>query len=79
MLGRKNGGDTPRCLYGLHKKCLVLKRLLEYIKDENEREKIKGSWGREEWVRLHCGMCVKSMYAKAKYEANKSYKVVNTL
>jgi len=36
-------------------------------------------WGKEDWVKLHCAMCIKAMYARAKWKSVKGYSVVNTL
>lgn len=64
----KNGKP---CLYGLHKYCIVEKHLRENGIDSN--------WGTEEWIKLHCSMCIKATYAKAKIRLVKGYSVVNTL
>ena len=73
-----NSADTPRiprCLYILRRECIVFKRLL----DKEEYEKLLEDWGSPDWVKLHCAMCVKAMYAKAKFKAVNRYSVVNTL
>ena len=61
-----------KCLYGLRKKCIVWERIPEDVK-----EKMK--FGSEDWIKLHCSMCVKTIYAKSKMRMVKGYSVVNTL
>jgi len=46
----------------------------KYSKDELEEK-----WGSEDWIKLHCSMCVKVTYAKSKWKLVKGYSVVNTL
>lgn len=64
--------DKKPCIYALHTYCIVEKHLREHNFDTSK-------WGSEEWIKLHCSMCVKAMYAKAKWKTVKSYTVVNTL
>lgn len=71
--------ETHKCLFSLHHKCTVLDKLLEKITDENKRKEIISKWGTEDWIKLNCAMCVKAMYAKAKFKAVSKYSVVNTL
>jgi len=61
-----------KCIYGLRKKCIVYERLPKDI-----REKMR--FGSEDWVMLHCSMCIKSTYAKAKMRKIKGCSTVNTL
>jgi len=60
------------CLYGLHSYCIVERHLREQSIDTS-------NWGSEEWIKLHCSMCIKATYAKAKIRLVKGYSVVNTL
>ena len=69
----------PRCLFSIHRKCVVLEKLLESLKDEKQKQELLQKWGTDEWVKLYCAMCVKSLYAKAKFKAVNRYSVVNTL
>jgi len=64
--------DKKPCLYGLHSYCVV-ERMLRDNKIETK------NWGSEDWVKVHCAMCVKALYAKAKWKSVKAYSVVNTL
>lgn len=68
----------PRCLFSLHRKCVVLEKLLEQLPEDKAKELLQ-KWGTDEWVKLYCAMCVKSLYAKAKFKAVNRYSVVNTL
>jgi len=69
----------PRCLYALRMKCTVLEKLLENKDSGEERRELLEKWGTDEWVKLHCAMCVKSLYAKSRFKAVNRYSVVNTL
>jgi len=51
----------------------VVERMLRDNKIETK------NWGSEDWVKVHCAMCVKALYAKAKWKSVKAYSVVNTL
>jgi len=64
--------ETKPCIYGLHKYCIVYKHLKENNIDVS-------NWGSTDWIRLHCAMCVKAVYAKAKKRLVSKYTVVNTL
>lgn len=64
--------DTKPCIYGLHSYCIVYKHLHDAGID------IK-NWGTEEWIKLHCSMCIKTIYAKSRIKTIKSFSVVNTL
>jgi len=64
--------ERKPCIYALHSYCITYKHL-----SDNGIE--VSNWGSEEWVKLHCAMCVKSVYAKSKFKIVKSYSVVNTL
>jgi len=57
-----------RCLFDLHKYCIVLSRV-----------ETKHFYGTDEFIKLYCSMCVKSVYAKAKARISKRFVVVNTL
>ena len=64
--------DRKPCIYGLHSYCIVERHLRESKIDTS-------NWGSEEWIKLHCSMCIKATYAKAKIRLVKGYSVVNTL
>jgi len=68
-----NGSSNSKkpCIYGLHSYCIVYR----HIGESNS----KPEWGSEEWVKLHCSLCIKATYAKAKIRLVKGYSVVNTL
>jgi len=69
------GSDRKPCIYGLHSYCIVFHHLLKkFPKGELEQK-----WGTEDWIKLHCAMCVKAMYARSKWRTVKGYSVVNTL
>ena len=57
-----------KCLFNLHNKCIVLAKI-----------EAKHMYGEDEFIRMYCSMCVKSMYARAKMRMSKRYIVVNTL
>jgi hypothetical protein len=57
-----------RCLFNLHNKCIVLAKI-----------QTRHYYGEDEFIRMYCSMCVKSMYARAKMRISKRYVVVNTL
>jgi len=63
---------TKPCIYALHKYCIVYTHLSESNVNSIE-------WGSTDWVKLHCGMCVKTTYAKAKLSLVRKFSVVNTL
>jgi len=64
--------DTKPCIYNLHAYCIVEKHLRESNTNSVE-------WGSVDWIKLHCGMCVKTTYAKAKLSLVRKFSVVNTL
>ena len=68
----------PRCLFSLHRKCVVLEKLLEQLPEDKAKELLQ-KWGSDEWIKLYCAMCVKALYARAKFKAVQRYSVVNTL
>ena len=68
----------PRCLFSIHRRCVVLEKLLERLSEDKAKELLQ-KWGTDEWVKLYCAMCVKSLYARAKFKAVNRYSVVNTL
>jgi len=68
-----------KCLYGLRKECRVLEIMIEKASSEEEKKRLIEKWGTDEWVKIHCAMCVKSLYAKAKFRLVSKYSVVNTL
>jgi len=45
----------------------------------DKAKEITSKWGTDEWIKIYCAMCVKSLYAKAKFKAVSKYSVVNTL
>lgn len=57
-----------KCLFNLHKYCIVLNKI-----------QTKYYYGEDEFIRMYCGMCVKTVYAKAKLRLSRRYSVVNTL
>ena len=57
-----------KCLFDLHKYCIVLSKI-----------ETKHYYGTDEFIKLYCSMCVKSVYAKAKARISKRFVVVNTL
>jgi len=69
--------ERKPCLYALHSYCIVFSNLLKAGK--YSREELEDKWGTEDWIKLHCSMCVKSMYARSKWKTVKGYSVVNTL
>jgi len=69
--------ERKPCLYALHNYCIVFNNLLKSGKFK--KEELGKKWGTEDWIKLHCAMCVKSMYARAKWKTVKGYSVVNTL
>jgi len=69
--------ERKPCLYALHSYCIVFSNLLKSGKFK--KEELEEQWGKEDWIKLHCSMCVKSMYARAKWKTVKGYSVVNTL
>jgi len=66
------GSETKPCLYKLHTYCIVEKHLRENGKDVS-------NWATVDWIKLHCSMCIKAMYAKSKMRLVKGFSVVNTL
>jgi hypothetical protein len=60
--------ERYKCLFDLHKYCVVLAKV-----------ETKHFYGDDEFIKLYCSMCVKSVYAKAKARISKRYIVVNTL
>jgi hypothetical protein len=60
--------ERYKCLFNLHKYCIVLSRV-----------ETKHYYGTDEFIKLYCSMCVKSVYAKAKSRIAKRFVVVNTL
>ncbi|RLC36230.1 hypothetical protein DRH29_05005 [candidate division Kazan bacterium] len=60
------------CLYALHSYCIVFSNLQKEGKEVD-------NWGSEDWIKLHCSMCVKAVYARAKARMVKGFSVVNTL
>jgi len=68
-----------KCLYGLRRECRVLEILLSKAQPEEEKKKLLEKWGSDEWVKIHCAMCVKSLYAKSRFKSVSKYSVVNTL
>jgi len=69
------GSKAIKCLFPLREECKVAKRLIEQAGDKVDI----GKWGTDEWVKIYCAMCVKALYAKAKFKAVSKYSVVNTL
>jgi len=67
--------ERKPCIYGLHSYCIVFSNLMKNGFSKEELEK----WGKEDWIKLHCAMCIKAMYARAKWKSIKGYSVVNTL
>jgi len=67
----------PRCLFPIRRECKVIERLYEQMGDK--AKEITSKWGTDEWIKIYCAMCVKSLYAKAKFKAVSKYSVVNTL
>lgn len=67
---KRNNNPLP-CIFDLHEHCIVLERL--------GKKKEEVDWGDKEWVRIYCGMCVKTIYAKSRIENIKDIRVVNTL
>jgi len=63
---------TKPCIYNLHSYCIVERHL-----SESNANSI--TWGSVDWVKLHCGMCVKVTYAKTKLSLVRKFSVVNTL
>jgi len=66
--GGKVGMSDYKCLFDLHKYCIVLSKI-----------ETKHMYGEDEFIRIYCSMCVKSVYAKAKLRISKRFTVVNTL
>jgi len=62
--------ERTYCLFNLHSYCLVKERL---------GNKLELEFGSVEFVKLYCGLCVKSMYAKSKFKLINRFSVVNTL
>jgi len=67
-----------RCIFSLRQRCDVVLKIIESIPTEKVSEVIS-KWGTDDWIRLQCAMCVKAMYAKAKFKKINRYSVVNTL
>ena len=59
------------CLYTLHKYCVVYGNLKRGGVEPQQ-------WATAQWIKIHCAMCVKSMYARAKFKSIR-LTVVNTL
>lgn len=59
------------CIYNLHTYCIVEKNLR--IQQQNM------DWGSVEWIKLHCSLCVKAVYARSKAKLVNRFSVVNTL
>jgi len=64
--------DIKPCIYRLHSYCIVEKNLRENDKDTS-------NWGTVDWIKLHCSLCVKVVYARSKMKLVKGFSVVNTL
>ncbi len=61
-----------KCPFGLHKYCIII--------TNKEAYKVKHEFLDDEFIKLYCSMCIKSMYARAKARiSRKTYVVVNTL
>jgi hypothetical protein len=63
-------GETKKCIIRLRKYCVVYESL---IQDEKEK------YGSKEFMVIYCGLCIKSVYAKAKRKLVNKFSVVNTL
>ena len=61
---------VKKCIIGLRRHCIVYDALVS-----DERQK----YGTKEYVITYCGMCIKTVYAKAKRKLVNKYSVVNTL
>lgn len=60
---------THKCIFALRKECIVVERV----------KSVESEYGSTKFVQLYCGMCVKSMYARAKHRLINRFSVVNTL
>jgi len=56
------------CIFNLHTYCLVADKI-----------ELEVRYGSIDFIKVYCGMCVKSMYAKAKHKLVNKFSVVNTL
>jgi hypothetical protein len=59
-----------KCIIRLRKYCVVHANLTE-----EEREK----YGTRDYVVTYCSLCIKALYAKAKFRLLNKFSVVNTL
>jgi len=62
--------EAKKCIIGLRRHCIVHDALVS-----DERQK----YGTKEFVITYCGMCIKTVYAKAKRKLVNKFSVVNTL
>jgi hypothetical protein len=62
--------EVRKCIIGLRRHCIVYDAL---VSDEKQK------YGTKEFVITYCGMCIKTVYAKAKRKLVNKYSVVNTL
>ena len=62
--------ETRKCILRLRKYCVVYESLIT-----EEKQK----YGSKEFVITYCGLCIKSVYAKAKRKLVNKFSVVNTL
>jgi len=62
--------ETRKCILRLRKYCVVYESLIT-----EEKQK----YGSKEFVITYCGLCIKSVYAKAKHKLVNKFSVVNTL
>jgi hypothetical protein len=62
--------EVRKCIIGLRRHCIVYDAL---VSDEKQK------YGTKEFVITYCGMCIKTVYAKAKRKLVNKFSVVNTL
>jgi hypothetical protein len=62
--------EVKKCIIRLRKYCVVYESL-----SSEEKQK----YGSKEFVITYCGLCIKSVYAKAKSKLVNKFSVVNTL
>jgi hypothetical protein len=62
--------EVKKCIIRLRKYCVVYESLTS-----EEKQK----YGSKEFVITYCGLCIKSVYAKAKRKLVNRFSVVNTL
>jgi len=64
-----------RCVLSLHEKCIVVENICK--ENEDVCKELKGIYGKKDFLREYCAMCIKSIYASRFLRPKVT--VVNTL